>query len=57
MTAGMILLFIWRLEAFSTRFMIEHEILIRDYCQRHDIEVEELPTRMNVGLSFTKRRS
>lgn len=27
-------------------FAIEHEILIRDYCHRNNIETNELPTRL-----------
>jgi hypothetical protein len=27
-------------------FAIEHELLIRDYCDRHGIESRELPTRL-----------
>lgn len=27
-------------------FSLEHEILIRDYCQRNNIDVAQLPTRL-----------
>lgn len=27
-------------------FAIEHEILIRDYCERNSISIAELPTRL-----------
>jgi hypothetical protein len=30
--------------------MIEHEILIRDYCQRHNIPISELTTRIKTLL-------
>ena len=34
------------------KFMIEHEILIMDYCKRMEIDVKDLPTRLK-GLSRT----
>jgi len=50
---------IWRMERFlfsiqklMQTFSFEHEILIRDYCERHHIDLESLPTRHEgvVGL-------
>jgi len=49
--------FLWRIlvsvretNSIMEKFLIEHEILILDYCKRLGIEVKDLPTRMK-GLS------
>lgn len=36
---------IWRLEGWGRKLLIEHEILIRDYCNRCGIDLRDLPTR------------
>ena len=36
---------VWRMEGLLRWFMVEHEILIQDYCKRVGIEIKELPTR------------
>jgi hypothetical protein len=36
-----------RVEQWGRRFLVEHEILIRDYCKRNDIDLDDLPTRGN----------
>jgi hypothetical protein len=28
------------------QFSQEHEVLIRDYCERHDINMDDFPTRL-----------
>lgn len=35
----------WRVDNLFRRFAIEHEILVRDYCERHGLELSDLPTR------------
>lgn len=48
-----ILTFLWRIaeslrrtNEIMEKFMIEHEILIQDYCKRFNIEPDDLPTRL-----------
>jgi len=36
---------IGRIGSFVQQFMMEHEMLIRDYCKRNNIELDELVTR------------
>jgi hypothetical protein len=38
-----------RVSKWLDHFSIEHEILIRDYCERHDLRVNDLPTRFRTG--------
>ena len=38
-----------RFEKVMAFFRIEHEILINDYCQRHNMEPSELPTRSTLN--------
>jgi hypothetical protein len=45
-----------RIEIVTTRLLMEHEILIRDYCKRNSIEIKDLPTRLNVSGLFGFRR-
>jgi hypothetical protein len=42
---------IWRIERLMNWFLIEHEILIKDYCSRQNppIEIGDLPTRSKRG--------
>jgi hypothetical protein len=49
--------FLWRIarslnntNKVMMKFLQEHEMLIRDYCERHGIEVNDLPTRLK-GLA------
>lgn len=47
--AGMLAIVLWglrRIEKKIDKFGMEHELLVRDYCERHGIKVEDLPTRM-----------
>ena len=39
-----------RMERLVEKFLIEHEILIADYCKRMGIDASELPTRIK-GLT------
>lgn len=43
---GAIVGYAWRLEKIITRFLVEHEILVRDYCKRVGIKINDLPTRL-----------
>jgi hypothetical protein len=36
---------IWRVERFFGKFLVEHEILVKDYCERHGLMPYDLPTR------------
>jgi hypothetical protein len=51
MTLGQLITFttvligIWRIEGLGRKYLVEHEILIRDYCERHNLKVHDLPTR------------
>lgn len=35
-----------KLNRFHSRMMLEHELLVRDYCERHKILPDDLPSRM-----------
>lgn len=35
----------WRLGQMMRKYLVEHEILIIDYCERHGIKSSMLPTR------------
>jgi hypothetical protein len=35
-----------RMDRIAAKFLVEHEILISDYCKRIGVEVKDLPTRM-----------
>jgi hypothetical protein len=37
---------LFRMDRLAAKFLVEHEILISDYCDRLGIKVENLPTRM-----------
>lgn len=37
---------LFRMDRIASKFLIEHEILISDYCKRIGIEVKDMPTRM-----------
>lgn len=41
----LLLIGIWRLEAWGRKLLIEHEILVQDYCDRKGIKLNSLPTR------------
>jgi hypothetical protein len=32
---------IWRADTLIRKYAIEHEILVRDYCERHDLDRDE----------------
>ena len=36
---------IWRVEQLLNWFILEHEVLVLDYCERKGIEINQLPTR------------
>lgn len=42
---------IFRLETYGRRLVTEHEILVRDYCERKGIKLKDLPTRLKLGAS------
>jgi hypothetical protein len=45
----------FRFERLMYWVLMEHEILIRDYCERHDLKVTEMPTRLKPSyFSFLK---
>jgi hypothetical protein len=35
---------IWRADTLLRRYAIEHEILVRDYCERHDLDRSDFIT-------------
>ena len=37
---------LFRMDRLAAKFLVEHEILIADYCKRIGIEIEDMPTRM-----------
>lgn len=43
---GMVFIGLFRMDRLAAKFLVEHEILIADYCKRVGIEVKDLPTRM-----------
>jgi hypothetical protein len=44
---GALVRFETRIASLVRTFLMEHEILIRDYCKRNDIKPDELPSRMH----------
>jgi hypothetical protein len=40
----------YKVQKWLDHFSIEHEILIRDYCERHDLKVTDLPTRFRARI-------
>lgn len=44
-TVAFIMGMIWRIERAYNLYSVEHEMLIADYCARHEIHVRDLPTR------------
>lgn len=38
--------FLFRMDRLAAKFLVEHEILISDYCKRVGIETKDMPTRM-----------
>lgn len=49
MQFGAVCVLIWRMESYGRRMFTEHEILIRDYCERKGIKLKDLPTRLRIG--------
>jgi len=49
-TLGVFLGGIIRFEWAFRRYGMEHEILVRDYCERHSIKISDLPTRFKGGI-------
>jgi hypothetical protein len=45
-TLGAIGVAFFRIDRVAAKFLVEHEILIAEYCKRNDIEVRDLPTRI-----------
>jgi hypothetical protein len=37
--------YLWRMDRNLSRFLVEHEILVLDYCRREKITPDMLPTR------------
>ena len=37
---------LFRMDRIAAKYLIEHEILIADYCKRMGIDIDGLPTRM-----------
>lgn len=48
LTLGLLVGWGMRIDRRVTRFLIEHEILIGDYCERKSIEIKKFPTRLQV---------
>jgi hypothetical protein len=36
----------WRIDRVLSRFLIEHEMMLQDYCIRMGIDIDKLPTRV-----------
>lgn len=47
-TVGTLVILLWRIETWGRRHFTEHEILVRDYCERKGIKLSDLPTRLNL---------
>jgi hypothetical protein len=45
-TMGFVAVGLLRMDRLAAKFLIEHEILIADYCSRMNIKAEDLPTRI-----------
>ena len=43
---GGLLWFASKLDRTMERFLVEHEILVGDYCTRHKLKTDDLPTRV-----------
>ena len=46
---GAVLGAVWRIEIWLRKLdwmLMEHEILVREYCKRNDIKIQDLPTRL-----------
>ena len=41
-------LWLFRVDRRISQFMLEHEVLVRDYCDRHNIEVKDFMPRLKV---------
>ena len=50
-TAVAVLGLLFKIQQFHNTLLIEHEILVTDYCERKGIKKHELPTRVG-GLSI-----
>jgi len=47
--------FFLRMDSFIRMILLEHDLLIEDYCERKGKKISELPTRrMRLGM-FTRR--
>jgi hypothetical protein len=44
-----VVVLILRMETWGRKIFTEHEILIRDYCERKGIKLRDLPTRLKLG--------
>lgn len=49
-TFALVVLTLFRIDRLAAKFLVEHEILIADYCKRMGIEVRDMPTRMKSFL-------
>ena len=36
----------WRLDRQMLKYLFEHEMLMQDYCERNNIELHTIPTRI-----------
>jgi hypothetical protein len=48
----MVAIGLFRMDRMAAKFLIEHEILVADYCKRLGIKTEELPTRIRGMKAF-----
>lgn len=46
LTLAVVVFGLFRIDRLAAKFLVEHEILISDYCKRLGIEQKDLPTRM-----------
>jgi hypothetical protein len=43
---AMVAIGLFRMDRLAAKFLVEHEMLIADYCKRMGIDASNLPTRM-----------
>ena len=47
-----LLVALWRINTFHNRLMVEHEILVQDYCDRNGLDPNAMPTRAKNRLKI-----